>query len=170
MILTINGLWEIHHNCQYGSLFRAILAGQNKIDELNYIVCYGVALDALYWWKSILSMMYSNSHITTKAWKTLLMKAVKEIGLRSSSASGCGIFPMGTICSSFHCEGQSPVLPIEFIILETGSDSSGANSWVTALGHSRYGLFRSSDFGVYFILCNNRGLLLAVQFILDMLG
>ena len=46
MILPIEGLAEIHHNCQDGSLVSAILAGQYKIDELNYIVCYGVALEA----------------------------------------------------------------------------------------------------------------------------
>ena len=45
MILPIEGLGEIHHDCQDGGLVRAVLAGKDEINKLNYIVGYRVALE-----------------------------------------------------------------------------------------------------------------------------
>ena len=44
MILSVEGLGEVHHACQDGSLVCTVLAGQDKVNELNYVVGYGIAL------------------------------------------------------------------------------------------------------------------------------
>ena len=67
---------------------------------------------------------------------TLLKNAVNEMGRRSSSVSGIGILPIGTMCSIFHWLGHSPVLEILLMIQLTGLPNSGANSWVSCLGRS----------------------------------
>ena len=78
--------------------------------------------------KSILFVIKSISHITTKCSVTLLKKEVKDIGLRSSSVSGNGTLLVGTMCSNFHGLGHSPELAMLFMILVTGWANSGANS------------------------------------------
>ena len=83
--------------------------------------------------------------MTTKCSVTLLKNGVSEIGLRSSSVSGRGIFPIAVTNSIFHCDGHSKVSRILLIIVDTGVASSGANSEINVLGMSP----GTPDFGFF---------------------
>ena len=74
--------------------------------------------------------------MTTKCSVTLLKKGVSDIGLRSSSHLGSGIFPIGVMYSFFQFLGQTAVCMILLIIPERGVASSTENSFVTWLGRS----------------------------------
>ena len=86
--------------------------------------------------KSIWRSMCSNSHATTKCSVTLLKNAVSEIGLKSSSVSGCATLPIGVTNSFFQCVGHVAVSTILLIILWRGGASSTENSFVICCGKS----------------------------------
>ena len=66
----------------------------------------------------------------------LLKNGVNNIILVSSSYNGFGTLAKAILCSSLHLFGHFPVLVIDQNILETGIDSSGANSLISLVGRS----------------------------------